>query len=46
MEIRKRILVAGGAGVLGSHLCERPVAEVYDVLCVDNDFTAAKSKSV
>ena len=35
----KRILVTGGAGFLGSHLCERLVAQGHDVLCVDNYFT-------
>jgi UDP-glucuronate decarboxylase len=35
----KRILVTGGAGFLGSHLCERLVAQSHDVLCVDNFFT-------
>jgi UDP-glucuronate decarboxylase len=39
---RKRILVTGGAGFLGSHLCERLVAEGNDVLCVDNYFTGRK----
>jgi len=39
---RKRILVTGGAGFLGSHLCERLVAEGHDVLCVDNYFTGSK----
>ena len=39
---KKRILVTGGAGFLGSHLCERLVAEGHDVLCVDNYFTGAK----
>lgn len=39
---RKRILVTGGAGFLGSHLCERLVAEGHDVLCVDNFYTGAK----
>ncbi|MCZ6705448.1 MAG: SDR family oxidoreductase [Bacteroidetes bacterium] len=37
-----RILVTGGAGFLGSHLCERLVKEDLDVLCVDNFFTGAK----
>ena len=35
----KRILVTGGAGFLGSHLCEKLVAQGHDVLCVDNFFT-------
>jgi UDP-glucuronate decarboxylase len=39
---RKRILVTGGAGFLGSHLCERLIAEGHDVLCVDNFFTGSK----
>lgn len=39
----KRILVTGGAGFLGSHLCERLLAEGNDVLCVDNLFTSRKS---
>lgn len=38
----KRILVTGGAGFLGSHLCERLVASGSDVLCVDNFFTGNK----
>lgn len=37
-----RVLVTGGAGFLGSHLCERLVAEGNDVICVDNLFTGAK----
>jgi UDP-glucuronate decarboxylase len=41
--IKKRILVTGGAGFLGSHLCERLVAEGHDVLCVDNYFTGSKA---
>ncbi|VWC54183.1 NAD-dependent dehydratase [Burkholderia contaminans] len=39
---RKRVLVAGGAGFLGSHLCERLVSDGHDVLCVDNFYTGAK----
>jgi UDP-glucuronate decarboxylase len=39
----KKILVTGGAGFLGSHLCERLVAQGHDVLCVDNLFTGRKS---
>jgi UDP-glucuronate decarboxylase len=38
----KRILVTGGAGFLGSHLCERLLAAGNDVLCVDNFFTGSK----
>ncbi len=38
----KRVLVTGGAGFLGSHLCERMVGQGYDVLCVDNFFTGSK----
>ncbi|MBT9612761.1 MAG: SDR family oxidoreductase [Burkholderiales bacterium] len=40
--LRKRILVTGGAGFLGSHLCERLLARGDDVLCVDNYYTGAK----
>jgi len=39
----KRILITGGAGFLGSHLCERLLAQGHDILCVDNFFTGAKS---
>jgi len=38
----KRILVTGGAGFLGSHLCERLVGQGHDVLCVDNLFTGSR----
>lgn len=38
----KRILVTGGAGFLGSHLCERLLTEGHDVLCVDNFYTGSK----
>jgi UDP-glucuronate decarboxylase len=39
---RKRVLVTGGAGFVGSHLCERLLASGNDVLCVDNYFTGRK----
>jgi UDP-glucuronate decarboxylase len=39
----KRILVTGGAGFLGSHLCERLLAEGHDVICLDNFFTGSKN---
>jgi UDP-glucuronate decarboxylase len=39
---RKRVLVTGGAGFLGSHLCERLLADGHDVLCVDNFYTGSK----
>ncbi|MBW1892326.1 MAG: SDR family oxidoreductase [Deltaproteobacteria bacterium] len=39
---RKRILVTGGAGFLGSHLCDRLVAQKNDILCLDNFFTGTK----
>ena len=40
--IRQRILVTGGAGFLGSHLCERLLREGHDVICVDNFFTGTR----
>jgi UDP-glucuronate decarboxylase len=43
MSTIKRVLVTGGAGFLGSHLCERLVADGHDVICVDNFFTSQKS---
>ena len=39
---RKRVLVTGGAGFLGSHLCDRLIADGHEVLCVDNFFTGDK----
>jgi UDP-glucuronate decarboxylase len=39
---RKRVMVTGGAGFIGSHLCERLLANGEDVLCVDNFFTGTK----
>lgn len=40
--IRKRILITGGAGFIGSHLCERLLNENNDVICLDNFFTGSK----
>jgi UDP-glucuronate decarboxylase len=41
-SLRKRILVTGGAGFIGSHLCRRLVAQGNDVLCVDNFYTGTR----
>jgi UDP-glucuronate decarboxylase len=41
-SLRKRVLVTGGAGFLGSHLCQRLVETGHDVLCADNFFTGTK----
>lgn len=46
MHLRKRVLVTGGAGFLGSHLCRRLVSEGHDVICVDNFFTGIKDNIV
>ena len=46
MHLRKRVLITGGAGFLGSHLCERLLNEGYDVLCVDNFYTGTKRNIV
>jgi UDP-glucuronate decarboxylase len=43
---RKRVLVTGGAGFLGSHLCERLIAAGHDVLCVDNFYTGVRENVV
>jgi len=43
VPVNKRILVTGGAGFLGSHLCERLVDDGHDVICLDNFFTSQKS---
>jgi len=40
--MRKQILVTGGAGFMGSHLCERLLEQGYEVICVDNFFTGTK----
>ena len=42
MHLRKRVLVTGGAGFLGSHLCDRLLSKGCDVLCVDNFYTGSK----
>ncbi len=39
---RKRVLVTGGAGFLGSHICERLIDQGHDVLCLDNFYTGTK----
>jgi UDP-glucuronate decarboxylase len=43
MHLQKRILITGGSGFLGSHLCERLLAENANVLCLDNFFTGTRS---
>jgi UDP-glucuronate decarboxylase len=45
-SLRKRILITGGAGFIGSHLCRRLVSEENDVLCVDNFFTGTRDNIV
>jgi len=46
MDNMKRILVTGGAGFLGSHLCERLLKEGNEVICLDNYFTGSKQNIV
>lgn len=46
MHFRKRTVVTGGAGFLGSHLCARLLKEGHDVLCVDNFYTGSKRNIV
>ena len=45
-HIRKRVLVTGGAGFLGSHLCDALIAEGRDVLCVDNFYTGTRDNVI
>ena len=44
--MKRRVLVTGGAGFIGSHLCERLLEKGYDVLCVDNFYTGSKGNIV
>jgi UDP-glucuronate decarboxylase len=46
MSLKKRVLVTGGAGFIGSHLCERLLSSGNEVLCLDNYFTGAKANIV
>jgi len=46
MHTRKRILITGGAGFLGSHLCRRLLSEGNDIICVDNFFTGTKDNII
>ncbi len=46
MHLRKRILVTGGAGFLGSHLCRRLIGQGHDVICADNFFTGTKDNII
>ena len=46
VQQKKRILITGGAGFLGSHLCERLLADGHEVVCLDNYFTGAKQNII
>ncbi len=46
MHLTPRVLVSGGAGFIGSHLCDRLIEKGYEVLCVDNFFTGARANIV
>ncbi|MBL4690522.1 MAG: SDR family oxidoreductase [Rhodospirillales bacterium] len=46
MSARKKILVTGGAGFVGSHLCSRLIADGHDVLCVDNFYTGNRDNII
>lgn len=39
-SVTNKVLVTGGAGFIGSHLCDRLIKEEYEVLCLDNCYTA------
>jgi len=43
MHLNKRVLVTGGAGFIGSHLCERLLAREHEVICVDNFYTCSRN---
>jgi UDP-glucuronate decarboxylase len=43
MHLRRRVLITGGAGFIGSHLCETLLARGHEILCVDNFFTGARA---
>src|SRR5690606_4319300 len=45
-SIRRRVLVTGGAGFLGSHLCRRLLDEGHDVICTDNFFTGTRDNII
>ena len=46
MHLTKRVLITGGSGFLGSHLCERLLNDGHDVLCLDNFFTGTKDNVI
>ena len=46
MHLRKRILITGGAGFLGSHLCKRLLDDGHDIICLDNFFTGTKDNII
>ena len=46
MSTRKKVLVTGGAGFVGSHLCDRLIEDGHDVLCVDNLFTGSRDNII
>jgi UDP-glucuronate decarboxylase len=42
MRNGRRVLITGGAGFIGSHLCERLLTQGYDILCIDNFYTGTR----